>query len=130
MKPYHLLPLALVPALALGADAAPVVDPSTEVPFADVWLSVTALSAAVLPITGWLRVHLLKNVEPQAMSWGVAVALAFAGYALKLGMFAETGPVWTAIYGLAAGLTANGMADHGLVKFVLRLLGAKVKKTS
>lgn len=127
----HLLPLAILLAapLALLADTGADLDP-TALPFADIWLSVTALSAAVLPATGWLKVHLFKNTDAQQLSWAVAVALAFAGYALKIGMFAETGPVWTAIYGLAAGLTANGMADHGLIKFVLRLIGAKVKKAS
>lgn len=125
----HTLPLLtlLVLPLALLAQDATVPDLSA-LNLSDVFVSVTALSGAVLPITGWLKGHLLKKTDPQQLAWGVSVALAFVGYLLKLGLFAETGPVWTALYGLAAGLVANGMADHGLIKFVLRLIGAKVDK--
>lgn len=127
MKKIPTLLLVTAP-LALMAQPAEVPADLATLPLDDIFVSVTTLSGVVLPLTGWLRNHLLKKADPQQLSWAVAVALAFVGYALKLGLFAETGPVWTAIYGLAAGLISNGLADHGLIKFALRLIGAKIEK--
>lgn len=88
------------------------------------------LAVAVLPLTGWLVTALKLNGTTQLLSWLVAVALAYAGYGLKLGLFADAGPITTAIYGLAAGLVANGLADTSLVQGILQAIGARVPKTS
>jgi hypothetical protein len=90
--------------------------------------SVAGLAAAVLPVTGWLKTHVLKTANTQALSWAVAAALAGLGYALDLGVFATAGPAWTAIFAVAAGLVANGLANVNVVKVALVLLRAKVKK--
>ena len=88
------------------------------------------LAVAVLPLTGWLVTALKLNDRTQLLSWLVAVALAYAGYGLKLGLFADAGPITTALYGLAAGLVANGLADTSLVQGILQAIGARVPKTS
>lgn len=63
-------------------------------------------------------------------SWLVSIILAFVGYFLKLGMFAELTVLSTALYGFAIGIAANLGADIPTVKtvldFVLTLF--KVKK--
>ena len=92
----------------------------------DLYLSITTLSLAVLPVTGWLKTFAFKNVKTQNLSWFVALALAYAGYALQLGMFQGFGAVTTAIYGLAAGFTANGLATTTLVKSILEIGRAHV----
>jgi len=120
-----LLLLAAVPVVALAQAGTVAVDD----PLYAIYFSVTALAAIVLPITGWVKSHVLKTAPTQLLSWIVALALAFAGYALQLGIFAGAGPIWTAIYGLAAGLTANGVADITIVQSLLVAIGARVPKT-
>ena len=95
------------------------------------YTSVTLLATAVLPLTGWLKTHitLFKGVNTQNLSWFVAVALAFAGYALKLGIFVDTNVLMTAVYGLAAGFTANGLATTQLVDAILVAIKARLKKS-
>lgn len=121
---YLLTLLALVPAVTMAQTGTVAVDD----PLYAIYFSVTALAAVVLPVTGWLKTHVLGTAPTQLLSWIVALALAFAGYALQLGIFAGAGPIWTAIYGLAAGLTANGIADVAIVQSLLVAIGARVPK--
>jgi hypothetical protein len=102
----------------------------TASPLAAIYLSVTALSLAVLPVTGWLKSHVaaLANFKTQTFSWVVGLALAWTGYAAQLGIFYEAGPIWTCLYGLAAAFTANALATTELVGFVLEIIGARVAK--
>lgn len=96
-------------------------------PFAAIFLSVTILATFVMPITGWVKTHILKNVNTQNLSWVVAEALAFLGFALKLGIFATTGIFWTVAYGLIAGWTANGLSNTAVLDGLLTAIGAKIK---
>jgi len=125
-KPYYLLLLlATVPVVALAQAGTVAVDD----PLYAIYYSLTAVAAVVLPLTGWLKSHVVKSAPTQLLSWVVALAVAFSGYALQVGIFAGVGPVWTALYGLAAGLIANGVADVTIVQSVLGALGARVPKT-
>lgn len=116
------------------AVAAQVTDAVTQVPAGDplggTFASVAGLAAAILPVTGWLKTHVLKTIPTQGLSWAVAAALAAIGYVFDLGVFATAGPAWTAILAVAAGLIANGTANVHVVKIGLMLIGAKVKKTA
>lgn len=106
-------------------------DPGTPVDLgATVFGTFGLLALAVLPLTGWLVTALKLKGTTQLLSWAVAVALAYAGYGLKLGLFADAGPLTAGIYGLAAGLVANGLADTALVQGILQAIGARVPKSS
>lgn len=89
--------------------------------------SLLALAGLVTLVTGWLKTHLLKldGWKAQAMTWAVAIALAFVGQWKGLGFFAETDVLWTVLNGLGVGLVANGVYSVEIVQSVLALLKAK-----
>jgi len=134
MKNTHYLLAALaaflLPIIAIAQDSTAV--NMGSIPgidgFGSMFVSLTALAAAVLPVTGWLKTHIFKSMNTQGMSWVVSMLLAGIGYALKLGIFASSTPAWAAILAVASGLIANGVANVGIVKFALTVIGAKVKK--
>lgn len=95
-------------------------------PFAMIFVSVAALAAVVLPVTGWIVTHITKS-GAQVTSWAVALALASLGHFLQLGAFAEYNWYWTIGYGIIAALTANGMADTSLIQGILTAIAAKAK---
>ena len=95
-------------------------------PFAMIFVSVAALAAVVLPVTGWIVTHVTKS-GAQVTSWVVALALASLGHFLNLGAFADYNWYWTIGYGIIAALTANGMADTSLIKGILTAIAAKGK---
>lgn len=123
-----LAPVADTLATAADSTAAVLAQAGSLEPLTTAYVSLAALAAAVLPVTGWLKTHVLKTVNPQYLSWVVSAALAAAGYALKLGIFAAATPTATALYAVAAGLISNGVANLAVVKVALALLGARVKK--
>lgn len=128
MKQSSLLLLAAlvtVPAVVLAQASTVAVDD----PLYAIYYSLTAVAAVVLPLTGWVKSHVLKTAPTQLLSWVLALAVAYSGYALQVGIFAGVGPIWTALYGLAAGLIANGVADVTIVQSILTALGARVSKT-
>lgn len=92
----------------------------------DLYLSISTLAMAVLPITGWIKTHLFSNIKTQNLSWFVAIGLAYIGYALKLEMFANFGAITTGLYGLAAGFTANGLANTTIVNSILVAIQARI----
>lgn len=55
-------------------------------------------------------------------SWLVSIILAFVGYFLRLGMFAELTILATSFYGVGIGFAANLGADIPTVKTVLNFL--------
>lgn len=114
-------------AVVSSADETPVPDP------VDIGLvafsTFAAMALIVMPVTGWIKTALKISGGTQVLSWVVSIAIAYTGYALKLGILADAGPISTAIYGLAAGLVANGIADIGIVQGLLIAIGAKVPKS-
>lgn len=111
-------------------EAEPTPAPTTD-PVQSVYVSVSSLALVILPVVGWLktRVSFTANWRTQTFSWPVGLALAWAGHYLGLGIFAETGPLWTTLYGLAAAFTANALATTELIDAVLVAIGARVPKT-
>lgn len=92
------------------------------------FVSVSAVAMLVLPVTGWFKSHVefLGSVKTQTFSWVVAMLISFAGYWLKLGVFADASIVETILYGFAAGLTANGLATTEIVDAVLKAIKARL----
>lgn len=68
------------------------------------------------------------KVWKQIIAWLVAVALVTAGNLLNIGFVADFPWITTIIYGLAAGLVANGLFDINTVQALLSLINLKKTK--
>lgn len=67
----------------------------------------------------------LSGKAVQILSWVTGILLSLVGYYFNLGMFSEV-EIWQALLiGLGAGLISNGLFDIGLVKSILKMVGAK-----
>lgn len=91
------------------------------------FVSLAAVAAATLGLTEFVKslVNLTTSWVKQVVAWVIGVGLAFLGYYLQLGIFAGIEVTWVVIYGLAAGLVANGVFDIVLVQAILDLFKAK-----
>lgn len=90
------------------------------------FVSVSAVAMLVLPVTGWIKANVGLSIKTQTFSWIVAQLVTFAGFWLKLGVFADATVVETILYGFAAGLTANGLATTELVDAILKAIKARL----
>lgn len=104
-----------------------------QINFKDSFESLPALAAFVLIATGWVAQLIIKlqwDVKLEAitkgwkqyLSWIVGVLLALAGYLLQWGLFAGLQWFYIFIYGLTAGLIANGLFKWELLKTILEAL--------
>lgn len=95
----------------------------------DYFISLAALSGAVLPVTEFIkRLFKASGGWVKFLSWIVAVALAFVGWWLNMGMLEGLSVLWVVIYGFAAGLVANSVFDIGIIQTILSALKGIVKK--
>ena len=92
-----------------------------------VFLSLAALVAAIPFVVEIVKGFFpsLKGIWTQVVSWLVAVGLRMFGWWQHLGIF--DGIEWyiALLYGLGSGLSANGLADIGLVQWVIGLFAKK-----
>lgn len=79
---------------------------------------------AVLLITQFVLKYLNTKFK-QVISWIISFVLAAAAWFLNLGILAGVSWYWIFIYGLAAGLCANGVFDITIVKTALKFITAK-----
>lgn len=90
----------------------------------DIYLTFSALAVGTVTITEFLK-KLLGKVKSTpdwailALSWGTGLLLTMAGFFLKLGFLADVGAVQALIYGLAASLAANGLADTKILQAII-----------
>lgn len=128
MKRLFILLFSMLLIFTVGAYAQTLVpDPVAE--YANVFTTFAAL-VAVIPVV----VELVKKLVPaityrsivtQIVSWIVGIAVTFAGWYLQLG-FLNGIPWQTALlYGIGASLSANGVADVGIVQWVIGLFAKK-----
>lgn len=95
------------------------------------FLSVPGLAALALIITEFLKVQLnLSGTINQYLAWVIALVISGAGYLLQLGIFIGVDWYFIFIYGLAAGLIANGLFDWNIVQAILNLLFGFLKKNN
>lgn len=89
----------------------------------------SALIATSVLLVDLARTKLnLKGIGLQIFSWGISLLLSFLSFWLKVGLFDGTETILNVvIIGAAASLAANGLADTGLIKAILSLLGVQVK---
>lgn len=83
---------------------------STFAAFAGCVLVLTSLVNKLFKLTGALK---------QYLSWGVAVIVGYAGFFLKLGIFAGVHWYTVLLYSLLFGLGANGLFDWELIRKIL-----------
>ena len=117
-----------LPVLALTAPEAAV---ETTGDYDAVFLSLSAI-VAVIP----LIVEIVKGFFPsmsggvtQIVSWVVGIGITMFGWWQHLGFL--DGIEWyiALLYGLGSGLAANGIADTGLIEWVIGLFCRKSKAT-
>jgi len=91
----------------------------------NVWLGSLAGVAAVTVFLAAFLNTLFKTAGfmKQIVAWLVALVLIIVGNLVNIGFMAELSWLNTIIYGVAAGLVANGFFDIELVKMILRALG-------
>lgn len=115
-----------VPVLALAAP-----DAAVEITqdYDTVFLSLSAI-VAVIPLV----VEVVKGFFPsmkggmtQVLSWVVGIGITMFGWWQQLGFL--DGIEWyiALLYGLGSGLAANGIADTGLIEWVIGLFRRKDK---
>lgn len=94
---------------------------------ASYFATLAAFVAAVIAVTQFVKKTFLKTSGfwTVAMSWIVAVALAFVGWMLQYGIFAGLQWYWALIYALAAGLIGNGIMSESIINALLSLVPKK-----
>lgn len=97
--------------------------------YAETFASLAAIVAAVPVVTELLKGFFpkLPPIAVQVLSWVVGAALCMFGWWQELGFLA--GQQWyiALLYGLGSGLCANGIADTGLVDWLIGLFKNKKK---
>lgn len=130
MKKLMLLFALITATLTVFAQGTDPVDPLQ--PIKDAFTSLLTLAPLAVVVTIFITSKVLTSLSStgkQILSWAVCIAIAFVGMYFDFGIFAETGPVWTAIYGIALGLFSNGVFDIGLIQAILALIGIKLDKS-
>jgi len=101
-------------------------DPGTV--YDAVFVSIASLVLAVPIIVEFLKDKLgLNGLVVQILSWVLGIALSFLGYFAGLGMFADMSILGTVLTGVGVGLVSNGVADTGIVEWLLTLIKFKKK---
>ena len=90
--------------------------------------SLAALAGLVVVVTELFENFVKNTTWVQVISWVFAIALAFVGQFFQLGIFIGLTWYWTLIYGVAAGLVANGIFDINIVQAILEVLKIRVPK--
>jgi len=112
---------------------APIVVPAEPITFDfTAWVATLTSVASAAVFLGAFVIKLFKvtvSIWKQVIVWGVAIVLTFLGNLLNIGFAANFPWLTTAVYGLAAGLVANGIFDIKTVQTLLDFLKLKeVKK--
>jgi hypothetical protein len=88
------------------------------------FVSLAAIVSLVVLVASWINGK-LKTVGTmkQIVAWLVSVTLCFAGWFLGAGFLDGISVYMVLVYGLAAGLAANGIFDIILIQSFLKLIG-------
>ena len=95
------------------------------------WFGTLAgIAAVTIFIAGFLN-GLLKvenKTVKQIVAWIVAIVLALIGNLVNLGFLAEATWLMTLLYGLGAGLVANGLFDVAVVHAIILAIESALNK--
>lgn len=90
------------------------------------FVSITSLLVVIPIVTEFIKTNLgVTGLGTQILSWVIGLILAGVGYAFNLGMFAEMSILETVLTGAGISLVSNGVADTGIVEWLLSLLKKK-----
>jgi len=125
-----LLLMFVVPAMAQVVTDTGTVTQQTD--FNSIFASISALVAAI-PVV----VEIIKKLIPsmpswaiQLISWIVGIGITMFGWWMHLG-FLDNLPWYLALaYGFGVSLAANGIADTGLVQWIVGMFGKKTVKAN
>lgn len=120
--------MVCVPVLAMVTGSPEV---AVEVPdYNAVFLSLATLVAAIPCLVETIKGFFpgLKGIWTQVVSWVVAIGLCMFGWWQHLGIFDGIDWYIALLYGLGSGLAANGIADIGLVQWLISLFARKKKQ--
>lgn len=97
--------------------------------YAETFASLAAVVAAVPVVTELLKGFFPKMppIAVHLVSWTVGIALCMFGWWQGLGFLAGQQWYTALLYGLGSGLCANGIADTGLVDWLIGLFRDKKK---
>lgn len=89
------------------------------------FISLAALVPLVIIVVSWIKKLIkMEGIVAQIVSWLISIGLCFAGWFLKIGLFADIATWWyILIYGFAVGLAANGFFKIEFIQTLLTLLG-------
>lgn len=95
------------------------------------FLTLGAMIPAVLFLTSGVKKLIpdLKGFAAQFLSWFFAVGLAFLGWWLHIGLFADITIWWhVLLYGLGLGLASNGIFKIEIILILLQVLTLEPKR--
>ena len=86
-----------------------------------------AAMVAIIPFVTEIfkKIPNLPGLVIQILSWVIGVVLSLIGWKFNIGFLA--GLTWyiALLYGIAAGLVANGVFDTGIINWILGIFGMK-----
>ena len=109
----------------LAQDVEPPADWTALIEGFSVWFGTFAgLAAAATFLSGVVNglVKAQNKFLRQALAWVVGIALAALGNIVNVGFLAEAPWLMTIVYGLGAGLAANGLFDVTLIRAIILAL--------
>lgn len=128
MKRFIIMSIS-APLFFAGGVFAQTIVPDPVAEYANVFTTFAAL-VAVIPVVVEFVKKLIpaithRSIVTQIVSWIVGVAVTFGGWYFQLGFLA--GLTWqTALmYGIGASLSANGIADIGIVQWLIGVFSKK-----
>ena len=89
-----------------------------------------AAIVAVIPVIVEVMKGFFPKMQPtvtQILSWIIGIAICMFGWWQELGFLNGLDWYIALLYGLGAGLAANGVADTGLIQWVIGLFTNKKK---
>lgn len=127
-KVFLLLFLIMVTAVSVAFAQAPVIVGADD--FSSFFTTFATLVAGI-PVVVHIVLKMLKkdtetpNLVVQIISWLTGLALTIFGWSLNLGFLADVSWYWALLYGLAASLAANGIADTKIIVGIFSLFKKK-----
>lgn len=84
-------------------------------------------AVAVMAVVGAVKKLLpsIRGIAVQITSWVVAIVLSLLLWWLNAGMFAGLSWYIALLYGLGGALIANGLADVGIIQWIIELFRRK-----
>ena len=126
MKRFQFILSALLALFCTGLHAQDSGSPDASV-FDNIYLSLACLAAGIVLVTE-MALKLLPGAGgpvKQIVSWAIGIAITLIGWRLDAGFLSGLAWYIALLYALAASLIANGVADTGLVQWLIGLLSPK-----